>query len=132
MLNSFNTGEEGNYSVDKVLKSLGELEKTVESKKTSNSGNNSSSTNSNKATNGSCNSGTKMINGNGKIRRKSGDKAADVDDKKSTSDDEASTDVSSNYSSAAELNLPETLTAKNVVLIDEADLKRQSSRWVFR
>ena len=37
MLNSFNTGEEGNYSVDKVLKSLGELEKTVESKKNSNS-----------------------------------------------------------------------------------------------
>lgn len=142
MVSSFNTGDESNYNVDSVLRSLGELEKTGEGKKHNNSSssnnasnNSSSTTNGSKTSNGSSGkllNGKHAVNGNVKARRKSNDKNADVDadDKKSTSDDEASTDASSNYSSAAELNqLPDTFTAKNVVLIDEADLKRQSSRY---
>jgi len=143
VVSSFKTGDEGNYNVDNVLRSLGELEKIGESKKHNSNNNassnsNSGSTNGNKTSNGNNNNGSSnsklpngkhVVNGNGKTRRKSNDKGADVDDKKLTSDDEASTDASSNYSSAAELNhLPDTFTAKNVVLIDEADLKRQTSR----
>ena len=88
-------GSADSYSVDTVLKSLGELEKVADKKHGKSKMANGKAT----VVNGT------HHNNNGGVA-KSGDRSDEklIGDKKSTSDDEASTDVSSNYSSTVEFN----------------------------
>jgi hypothetical protein len=137
------------YNVDNVLQSLGELEK-VDKKGNRNSNNKTSNGNSNKngSSNGNVFNGSHNNNGNAsRGRQKSNEKPTeDIGDKKSTSGDENEEDntsesggadgsliispTSRDYSSTVEFNHIQESFAKNVVLVDESDLKRQVSRSV--